>query len=70
MLAENTNPYAGMKVVLRRDGPNAWMLMAILDDKIVSAASLIADEATAMSRAHTLAGWFDAELILQRVGLA
>lgn len=65
---QSHGPYTGMKVVLRRDGASSWHMAAVLDDEVVSAVVLDADEPTALSRAETLAGWFDAELVVERVG--
>lgn len=65
------NPHHGdMRVVLRRDGERTWHLAALLDGDIAGATVLDCDEPTALDRAQTLAGWFDAELVVERIGLA
>jgi len=68
-MSEKKNPhYEGMQVVLEKQGDGLWSLFSILDGQVSSQSSFPADEATAMSRATTLASWFDAELVVKNVG--
>lgn len=64
-----TGHYATMKVTLRRIGETQWLMFTECDGGIVASVNLIdVDEATALERATTLAGWFDAELVVEKVG--
>ena len=67
------NPYEGMRVHLRRlrHGSSQWHLYAVHEDEIVSSTTMVdVDEATALERATTLAGWFDAELVVEKIGVS
>lgn len=65
------NPhYDGMRVTLRRWGEAEWLMFAECDEGIVASVNLSGvDEATALERATTLASWFDAELVVEKVGV-
>lgn len=61
--------YADTKVTLRRVESNEWLMFTECDGAIVASVTVWGDEATALARATTLAGWFDAELVVEKVGL-
>lgn len=67
MSSHDSNPYRHMKVTLRRVLANEWLMFAEDEGSICASATMYADEATALSRASTLAGWFDAELVVERL---
>ncbi len=60
------NPYADMKVVLRRHGPQRWSLLTVCDGDVSAQYAMDVDQATAYARAQQLASWFDAELVIER----
>lgn len=67
--AEQAGHYADMKVTLRRIGETEWLMFSGCDGAIVASVALEGvDEKTALERATTLAGWFDAELVVEKVG--
>lgn len=64
-----TNPYQDTKVTLRRLGATDWMMFTEDEGSIVASVTLEGvSEEVAIARATTLASWFDAELVLEKVG--
>lgn len=70
-MSENvkTNPYQDTKVTLRRIGSDSWLMFTEDEGSIVASVTLESvSEKDAIERATTLASWFDAELVLEKVG--
>lgn len=57
------------KVTLRRMGEVDWLLFAEKDGGIIASMCFEARESVALERAQQMASWFDAELVVEKVGL-
>ncbi len=64
----NDNPYAGMRVSLKRVKPEVWNMTVMDEGLVVNQATMYCKEEEAVDRATKLASWFDANLELINIG--